>query len=146
CPLLSETALAVLLEPTDNTIQAGCLGHVVARQVFHGKSAHSGRPWLGENAIVRAVDAVRPVDPLEVEIDGLRFVEVLSPVRSAGEFAVEPKQAWTNVADFSSRGVDAVNLGPGATRYAHTRDERVEIAALQRTFEALQRFVSVGSV
>ena len=25
-------------------------------------------------------------------------------------------------------------------------DERVEIAALQRTFEALQRFVSVGSV
>ncbi len=209
-PLLGETALAILLEPTDNTIQAGCLGHIVAGRVFTGKSSHSGRPWLGENAILRAVEELRPIEPLEVEIDGLRFVEVLSPtritggiadnvipdrvevtfsfryaphrapqeaearlhellpgaevvshapagrvaartplaerLRRAGDFGVEPKQAWTNVADFTSRGVDAVNLGPGATRYAHTRDERVEIGALQRTFESLQRFLRAGSV
>ena len=60
-------------------------------------------------------------------------------------FEVEPKQAWTNVADFAARGLDAVNLGPGATRYAHAVDERVEIAELERTFAALQRFL-VGSV
>ena len=42
---------------------------------------------------------------------------------------LEPKQAWTNVADFTSRGIDAVNFGPGATRYAHRRDEQVEIDA-----------------
>ena len=33
-----------------------------------------------------------------------------------------------------------VNLGPGATRYAHAQDERVEIEALQLTYEALSRF------
>jgi succinyl-diaminopimelate desuccinylase len=210
CPLLPGAALAVLMEPTDETIQAGCLGHLVARRVFAGKSAHSARPWLGENAILRAVEEVRPVEPLEVEVDGLRYVEVLSPtliaggiasnvipdrvevtysfrygphrtpaeaeervhellpgaeilenspagrvslrnpqverLRAAGGFAVEPKQAWTNVADFTARGVDAVNLGPGATRYAHTRDERVEVAAMERVFEALQRFLRPGSV
>ena len=54
---------------------------------------------------------------------------------------IEPKQAWTNVADFTSRGIPAINFGPGATRYAHRRDERVEIAALEQAYEALRRLV-----
>jgi succinyl-diaminopimelate desuccinylase len=58
---------------------------------------------------------------------------------------VQPKQAWTNVADFAARGLNAVNLGPGGTRYAHAVDERVEIAELTRTYDALQRFL-LGSV
>jgi succinyl-diaminopimelate desuccinylase len=66
-------------------------------------------------------------------------------LRAAGDLALEPKQAWTNVADFTSRGIDAVNFGPGATRYAHRRDERVEIAALVRAYEALHGFIA-GSV
>jgi len=44
------------------------------------------------------------------------------------------------VAQFAEAGLDAVNLGPGATRYAHRADERVEIAELVRTYEALRRF------
>jgi succinyl-diaminopimelate desuccinylase len=63
-------------------------------------------------------------------------------LRDAGQLEVQPKQAWTNVADFAARGVPAVNLGPGATRYAHTRDEQVEIAALVRVYEVLRRFVA----
>jgi acetylornithine deacetylase/succinyl-diaminopimelate desuccinylase-like protein len=35
-----------------------------------------------------------------------------------------------------------VNLGPGATRYAHTRDEQVAVDELARTLRALQAFVS----
>jgi succinyl-diaminopimelate desuccinylase len=46
------------------------------------------------------------------------------------------------VADFTTRGIDAVNFGPGATRYAHRRDEQVEIAALERAYTALQRFLT----
>ena len=39
------------------------------------------------------------------------------------------------------RGIDAVNFGPGATRYAHRRDELVEIDALVRAYETLLRFL-----
>jgi succinyl-diaminopimelate desuccinylase len=61
---------------------------------------------------------------------------------AAGAFEFAPKQAWTNVADFAARGLDAVNLGPGATRYAHAVDERVEVTELERTYAALQRFLA----
>lgn len=210
-PLVDEAELVICLEPTDNTLQLGCLGNLNARVVFTGRSAHSARPWLGANAIELAVEGLRPVvglDPRDVTIEGLLFREVLSvtqiaggiatnvvparaeavlnfryapdrtppdaearvrelvgrdveilsnsppahvpgldaplvsALRAAGGFDVEPKQAWTNVADFAARGLDAVNLGPGATRYAHAADERVEVAELERTYEALRRFLA----
>ena len=210
-----EAELAILLEPTDTTIQAGCLGNLNATITFHGVSGHSARPWTAENAIEKALDGLRAyasIEPRPVEIGGLSFTEVASVtridggiatnvipdrvvanvnfryapdrspssadaylrsllpegatyehagdspparvvtdsalvqrLRSTGDLALEPKQAWTNVADFTSRGVDAVNFGPGATRYAHRRDEQVEIVALERAFTALWRFVT-GSV
>ena len=210
-----EAELAILLEPTDTTIQAGCLGNLNATISFHGVSGHSARPWTAENAIEKALDGLRAyasIEPRPVEIGGLTFTEVASitrieggiatnvipdrvvanvnfryapdrspssadaylrsllpegatyehagdspparvvtdsslvqRLRAAGDLALEPKQAWTNVADFTSRGIDAVNFGPGATRYAHRRDEQVEIAALERAFTALWRFVT-GSV
>jgi succinyl-diaminopimelate desuccinylase len=70
---------------------------------------------------------------------------LLERLRRAGDFELAPKQAWTPVAQFAEIGLDAVNLGPGATRYAHRVDEQVEIAELERTFEALTSFL-VGSV
>ena len=66
-------------------------------------------------------------------------------LREAGDLALEPKQAWTNVADFTSRGIDAVNFGPGATRYAHRRDEQVEIDGARADVSRALRFVT-GSV
>ena len=209
-PLVIDADLVVMLEPTDNAIQAGCLGNLNATLVFHGESAHSARPWQGVNAIDLAVAGLAPIvacPPLEVDVGGLTFVEVLSAtrisggiadnvipdavevrlnyryapnrtreeaearlrelvgseleitsnsppahvavgsalvrrLREAGGLAIEPKQAWTSVAEFAAQGLDAVNLGPGATRYAHRRDERVEIAELERTLDALRRFAA----
>ncbi len=59
-----------------------------------------------------------------------------------GATAIEPKQAWTNVADFTTRGIDAVNFGPGDPAYAHRRDERVSVDALVHCYETLRRFLS----
>jgi succinyl-diaminopimelate desuccinylase len=87
-PVLSETALAVVMEPTDNTLQIGCLGNLTAEVRFAGRSAHSARPWLGENAVhaaVRGLAAVAALPPQPVVIQGLEFREVMSVVRiSAG--------------------------------------------------------------
>jgi succinyl-diaminopimelate desuccinylase len=214
CPLVHEASLAILLEPTDGRIQAGCVGNLNARLVFHGRSGHAARPWLADNAIEHAVEGLAPIAALErreVVVGGLPFYEVVtltrleagiadnvvpdravahlnfryapdrrpddaaaylqslvpegatlelggnSPpappatdaplvraLREAGELELEPKQAWTNVADFALHGVDAVNFGPGSPRYAHTRDELVELAALVHVYETLHAFLNGG--
>ena len=64
-PELSEAELVIVMEPTDNEIQAGCLGNLYANVVFRGESAHSARPWQGVNAIALALEGLRPL--LEIE-------------------------------------------------------------------------------
>jgi succinyl-diaminopimelate desuccinylase len=51
------------------------------------------------------------------------------------------KQAWTDVARFSILGVPALNWGPGDPRFAHTRDEEVEIAQLEDVYRQMERFL-----
>jgi len=62
-------------------------------------------------------------------------------LQAAGDLAVRPKQAWTNVADFTARGLDAVNFGPGHTALAHHPGERVSVESLVRAYEILHRFL-----
>ena len=61
---------------------------------------------------------------------------------AAGDLVRAPKQAWTPVAEFGLAGLPAVNFGPGDPAQAHRRDESVEIAALARAYEVLERFVA----
>jgi succinyl-diaminopimelate desuccinylase len=89
-PLLDGIRLAVVLEPTDCILHAGCLGNIQARVTFHGESAHSARPWTGVNAIhelVRGLEELVRLEPLDVELDGLIFREVVSAVRVEGGIA-----------------------------------------------------------
>ena len=88
-------------------------------------------------------------DGAELEITGdsppasvVTDTPLVRALRDAGDLRFEPKQAWTNVADFTTRGIDAINFGPGATRYAHRRDEQVEIDALVTVYETLHRFLA----
>ena len=55
-PLRAE--LVVVMEPTANELHAGCLGNINATWTFHGRSGHSARPWMADNAIERAAAGV----------------------------------------------------------------------------------------
>jgi succinyl-diaminopimelate desuccinylase len=105
-PLLArerlEPELVVMMEPTANELHAGCLGNVNATWTFHGRSGHSARPWLADNAIERAaagVTALAAHEPEPHEFGGLRFVEVASVTRIAGGIAgnVIPERAECQV-------------------------------------------------
>ena len=63
-------------------------------------------------------------------------------LQRAGNLDIAAKQAWTNVADFTTRGLDAVNFGPGHTALAHRSDEHVSIDALVTAYEVLWRFLT----
>jgi succinyl-diaminopimelate desuccinylase len=101
-PGLREADLVVMMEPTANAIHAGCLGNVNATWTFHGRSGHSARPWLADNAIHRAAEgihALAQVAPVDHDFDGLRFTEVVSVTRVAGGIAsnVIPDEAVAHV-------------------------------------------------
>ena len=110
--VLAGTALAVVLEPTDGILHAGCLGNLQAEIEFRGESAHSARPWTGRNAIHALVEGLATLphmEPLDVELDGLVYREVVSAVRVEGGVAqnVVPARA---AAELNFR------FAPGRTR------------------------------
>lgn len=84
---LEKIDLALCLEPSDNAIQMGCCGALHATITFEGRSAHSARPWQGENAIHKAGPLLTELlgkPPVEVDIGGLHFREVMSVTTAQG--------------------------------------------------------------
>jgi succinyl-diaminopimelate desuccinylase len=89
-PAELDADVAIVLEPTDCAIHAGCLGNLNARWTFHGVAGHSARPWFADNAIEKAaagIVALAAHPPNPVVFDGLEFVEVASVTRIAGGIA-----------------------------------------------------------
>lgn len=86
-PRLSQLAFAIAMEPTDETVQVGCLGSLHATLTFDGQAAHSARPWQGKNAIHAAgsvLDELHRTPRREVVIDGHTFYEVKSVTLAHG--------------------------------------------------------------
>jgi succinyl-diaminopimelate desuccinylase len=211
-PELGKVDLAVCLEPSDNKLHLGCVGSIHATLTFRGRTAHSARPWEGDNAITAAADflaELRALRPRESVLDGLTYRSVttvtqardggrgrnvvpdqfvlnvnhrfapdrsldeakadlaalvrgradieftdLSPAASpsaghplvralvdAGARAVEPKQAWTDVARFAARGVAAVNFGPGENAQAHQRNESTSLPLVYEGYAIFARWL-----
>ncbi|MBI3179849.1 MAG: succinyl-diaminopimelate desuccinylase [Deltaproteobacteria bacterium] len=85
--MLHDIDLAVVMEPTDNTLQLGCLGSLQARLSWFGKSAHSARPWEGDNAIHKAgplIERLRTTPPKDVAVEGLIFRESMNITAAGG--------------------------------------------------------------
>jgi succinyl-diaminopimelate desuccinylase len=182
---------------------------------FRGRTAHSARPWEGENAIHKSskfLDRLASLTPERTLVDGLEWARVTSatlakggrarnvvpdsfevnvnhrfgpdrtldeakafvvglagheaevefvdeappalPFRNhplvkalaeSGVVSVEPKQAWTDVARFSSIGVAAVNFGPGVNSQAHQRNEWTSLPLLERGREILSTWLGAIS-
>lgn len=210
-PELGHVDLAVCLEPSDNKLSLGASGSIHAKVAFQGKTAHSARPWQGENAIHKAgafLSELGARAPREVVLDGLLYRTVtsatlasggrgrnivpdrfelnlnhrfspdttlaqaqaeiealvagrahveftdLSPaappfaahplvkaLERAGVVAVEPKQAWTDVARFATIGVPAVNFGPGDNAQAHQRNEHTSAEKLEHGLDIVTRWL-----
>src|SRR6201984_3765788 len=55
---------AITGEPTNMHIGVEAKGVLAMRIVVHGRSAHSSTPWLGDNAVLKAVDVFRAIESL----------------------------------------------------------------------------------
>lgn len=97
-----EADFAVLMEPSNGVVEAGCQGTIRVEVTTSGERAHSARSWMGRNAIHAAgevLDTLRAYEPRRPVIDGLTYHEGLNAVRVEGGVAgnVVPDQCRVSV-------------------------------------------------
>jgi succinyl-diaminopimelate desuccinylase len=81
---------AILGEPTNAIIEAGCQGTMRVRLTLGGKRSHSARPWIGRNAIHRVgpvLERLHTATHREPVIDGCRYREAMQAVAIEGGVA-----------------------------------------------------------
>jgi succinyl-diaminopimelate desuccinylase len=101
-PDLVEADFAILMEPSDAGIEAGCQGTLRVDVRTHGERAHSARSWKGLNAIHKAAEVLRRLNEYDARrpvIDGLEYHEGLNAVLISGGVAtnVLPDEAVVTV-------------------------------------------------
>jgi succinyl-diaminopimelate desuccinylase len=101
-PELLEADFAILMEPSDGGVEAGCQGTLRVEVRTTGERAHSARSWKGENAIHKAAEVLRRLNEYDARrpvIDGLEYREGLNAVLIGGGVAgnVVPDEAVVTV-------------------------------------------------
>ncbi len=130
-PDLLEADFAVLMEPSNAVVEAGCQGTLRVEVTTRGERAHSARAWRGDNAIHRAAEVLRRLaayEPRTPVIDGLEYHEGLNAVWISGGVA-------TNV--LPDRCVVTVNF-----RYAPDRSEDEALAWVRDYFAGYELAVT----
>ncbi len=94
-----EGDFALLGEPSNGVVEAGCQGSIRMKVIGHGERAHSARAWLGRNAVhvlAPVINRIASYTPQNVTIDGLEYREGLNIVRMEAGVANNtiPDEAW----------------------------------------------------
>jgi succinyl-diaminopimelate desuccinylase len=79
--------LAIVCEPSNAVVEAGCQGTMRVRITTTGRRAHTARGWMGSNAIHALGSALRILEdyqPRAAEIDGCHYREGLQAVKIGG--------------------------------------------------------------
>jgi succinyl-diaminopimelate desuccinylase len=94
-------------------------------------------PYLGDGDTLEMVDVAGAAPP------GLDH-PLLAALRDRHRLDVRAKLGWTDVSRFAAAGIPAANFGPGDSRLAHSRDERVERRSLDSVHAALADLLTHG--
>lgn len=135
---------------TVTTIRAGTARNMVPGELVANLNYRYPPGWDCErgrsSALALAAEAteVRVLDVApagDVPLDNPLFSAFL---RGSGA-KTRAKQAWTDVAQLSARGVAALNFGPGDPHLAHRDDERTTQDSLERCHANLAAFLEGDS-
>ena len=126
-PELLRADFAILMEPSDAVVEAGCQGTMRADVTTRGERAHTARSWKGVNAIHRAAEVLERLNayqPRRPVIDGLEYHEGLNAVFIRGGVAgnVLPDSCTVSV----------------NYRFAPDRSEEEAAAHLREVFEGFE--------
>jgi succinyl-diaminopimelate desuccinylase len=89
-PELLTADFAILMEPSNAVVEAGCQGTLRVDVRTTGERAHSARSWKGVNAIHKAAEVLARLNAYEARtpvIDGLEYHEGLNAVFVRGGVA-----------------------------------------------------------
>ena len=89
-PELLVGDVAIIGEPTDAAVEAGCQGTMRVVVTLRGRRAHPARPWMGRNAVHRLGELLRRVEEAELRrpiVGGLEFREALNALAVTGGMA-----------------------------------------------------------
>jgi succinyl-diaminopimelate desuccinylase len=130
-PELLGADFAILMEPSDAVVEAGCQGTLRVDVLTRGERAHSARSWMGKNAIHAAAEVLARLnayEPRRPVIDGLEYHEGLNAVFISGGVAgnVLPDECRVSV----------------NYRFAPDRSEEEAVAHLREVFDGFEVEVS----
>lgn len=89
-PDLMAADFAILMEPSNAVVEAGCQGTLRVEVRTTGERAHTARSWRGVNAIHGAAEVLRRLNEYDARkpvIDGLEYHEGLNAVAIRGGVA-----------------------------------------------------------